>query len=592
MPAAKRRDLQARAQGLPIKVRKSASDIPSYIEAADVVVGMAGYNTTAEILRIGTPAVLVPRAAPSAEQRMRARLFEERGWVHVVDPDDLSPATLADAVLDALSSEPAAEGPDLAGLEVAVGEILSLLEADDAGERSPPRPAGGVTLHVDEVLSGRTGALGVRGALRSSPWRRNVRGVLVDAMAGPTPLGPCRLRRTKFKPGRKLTAYFDANVVGHGGPRAIAVTWQAADGAPVGRSAHETALEAEAGRRGLGLPFRSLTAAAPELRMRVDIAPLDAAFPQLVRLSDPAYVTKTHRRLDRSSTSSPFATVRDNAMSSSTVPRPSSRGRRSSPSCTGTSRGRVLSRWPSRSRTSSTDQVSAPAPGRWPTSTTATGHSCSSSVPGRPLSACLRGGARGIGRDLRTGGATLRRLHDAPAELGALVEPRPVEAELRATDRACEAIQHLLPRSGPVVRDILARTRDLLTRVPAEGPRFAHGDYKADHLLVGRSGVTLIDFDRCARADPSLDLAKFLADLRWWTTRRPARWRRRKRSSSTATARRHGRELVRARVLEPLLLLKMTARRVPVHEPDWDGRTSALVLQADRVLRDVERANP
>lgn len=139
MPAAKRRDLQARAQGLPIKVRKSASDIPSYIEAADVVVGMAGYNTTAEILRIGTPAVLVPRAGPSAEQRMRARLFEERGWVHVVDPDDLSPATLADAVLDALSSEPAAEGPDLAGLEVAVGEILSLLEADDADEE--PRPA-------------------------------------------------------------------------------------------------------------------------------------------------------------------------------------------------------------------------------------------------------------------------------------------------------------------------------------------------------------------------------------------------------------------------------------------------------------------
>jgi predicted glycosyltransferase len=138
MPVAKRRDLQARAQGLPIKVRKSASDIPSYIEAADVVVGMAGYNTTAEILRIGTPAVLVPRAAPSAEQRMRARLFGERGWVHVVDPDDLSPETLADAVLDAMSAEPALEGPDLAGLEVAVGEILALLEVDDVNEDAHP----------------------------------------------------------------------------------------------------------------------------------------------------------------------------------------------------------------------------------------------------------------------------------------------------------------------------------------------------------------------------------------------------------------------------------------------------------------------
>ena len=119
-----------------MKVRKSVSDIASYIAAADVVVGMAGYNTTAEILSIGTPAVLVPRAAPSAEQRMRARLFGERGWVHVVDPDDLCPRTLADAVLDALSGAPAAEGPDLTGLEVAVGEILSLLHVDDLSNRA------------------------------------------------------------------------------------------------------------------------------------------------------------------------------------------------------------------------------------------------------------------------------------------------------------------------------------------------------------------------------------------------------------------------------------------------------------------------
>ena len=138
MPASERRDLQSRSQGRPIKVRKSVSDIPSYIAAADVVVAMAGYNTTAEILRIGTPAVLVPRAAPSAEQRMRAQLFGERGWAHDVDPDDLSPETLADAVVDALSDGPATEGPDLTGLEVAVGEILSLLDVDEVGEDARP----------------------------------------------------------------------------------------------------------------------------------------------------------------------------------------------------------------------------------------------------------------------------------------------------------------------------------------------------------------------------------------------------------------------------------------------------------------------
>jgi Ser/Thr protein kinase RdoA (MazF antagonist) len=149
-----------------------------------------------------------------------------------------------------------------------------------------------------------------------------------------------------------------------------------------------------------------------------------------------------------------------------------------------------------------------------------------------------------------------------------------------------------MPQTGAVVRDILARTRDLLSRLPDEPPRFAHGDYKADHVLVGHTGVTLIDFDRCARAEPSLDLAKFLADLRWWMAHR---------SRAVASAQEEFLDgygpmsrlrLARARMLEPLLLLKMTARRVPVHETDWDGRTAALVGWSDQLLRDVERAGP
>ena len=60
---------------------------------------------------------------------MRARLFAERGWVQLVDPDDLSPSTIADAVLHALAP-PArrTDSPDLGGLDVAVGHLVSLLE--------------------------------------------------------------------------------------------------------------------------------------------------------------------------------------------------------------------------------------------------------------------------------------------------------------------------------------------------------------------------------------------------------------------------------------------------------------------------------
>ena len=446
-------------------------------------------------------------------------------------------------------------------------------------------------MHVDDVLSGRTGASGVRGALRSSPLRRRVRGVVVDALARPTPLGPCRIRRTKFKPGRKLTAYLDANVDGHQGRRAIAVTWHANDGAPLGRSAQEAALESDAERRGLRTPFRSLTAEAHDLRMRVHIAPLDATFPQLVRLSDPANVAE----LIGVATRFDVVTVRY---------RPGQR--------------HVLLYRPAAGEDGPTlfaklyrDDAGARAHdvARGVADLLDDARGCAGarpirylddgdrallfpSVPGVPLSAYLRGGARAAGAHLRHGGATLRRLHDAPPELAALVEPRPVEAELAATDRASEAIRQLLPHAGAVARDILARTRDLLSRMPAEPPCFAHGDYKADHLLVGRAGVTLIDFDRCARAEPALDLAKFLADLRWWMANR---------SSGVASAqeeflRGYGPasrlRLARAKVLEPLLLLKMTARRVPVHETDWDGRTAARVEWADELLRDVERASP
>ena len=128
MPANQRRNLMARAQGRAAQVRTSVVDVPSYIKAADVVVGMAGYNTTAEVLRSGTPAVLVPRRGPSSEQRMRASLFNERGWVGVVDPDELSPVALAQAINAAHVAPAPSVGPQLGGLEVAVGHLLSLVE--------------------------------------------------------------------------------------------------------------------------------------------------------------------------------------------------------------------------------------------------------------------------------------------------------------------------------------------------------------------------------------------------------------------------------------------------------------------------------
>ena len=130
MPADQRRDLEQRARGLPARVSMSVSDTLSYIEAADLTIAMAGYNTTMEILHSGKRAILIPRRGPSAEQRMRAQLFADHGWVEMIDPDCLDIANVAEHVCDALDRGPrmnAQQPPDMAGLNSAADTLLDLI---------------------------------------------------------------------------------------------------------------------------------------------------------------------------------------------------------------------------------------------------------------------------------------------------------------------------------------------------------------------------------------------------------------------------------------------------------------------------------
>ena len=155
MPREQRRRLQdeAAASGHWVRVKEKVSDTLSYIEAADALVTMAGYNTTVEVLRAGRPVVMVPRPGPSAEQRMRAALFAACGWVDAVPPERLSPAALAAAVMRALDA-PATEtngngarrAPALDGLRVAVDALLErpprpVVALDGLADRLVPEPA-------------------------------------------------------------------------------------------------------------------------------------------------------------------------------------------------------------------------------------------------------------------------------------------------------------------------------------------------------------------------------------------------------------------------------------------------------------------
>ena len=123
-------DLNQRAAKLPIHMLESVNDSLSHIAAADLVISMAGYNTTVEILRMRKPAILIPRAGPSAEQRTRARLFADKHWVDMIDPDELTPKKLAQRIsyhfkhpVEGNPNDP----PNLNGAAAAAALTLSVL---------------------------------------------------------------------------------------------------------------------------------------------------------------------------------------------------------------------------------------------------------------------------------------------------------------------------------------------------------------------------------------------------------------------------------------------------------------------------------
>ena len=97
-----RERLRQQAQGLKVRVLTHVEDSLSYLNAADLVVTMAGYNTLCQVLQLKRRALVVPRSGPSAEQQMRARLFNQRGLADVIYPSDLSPKKMACKLMENL----------------------------------------------------------------------------------------------------------------------------------------------------------------------------------------------------------------------------------------------------------------------------------------------------------------------------------------------------------------------------------------------------------------------------------------------------------------------------------------------------------
>lgn len=100
----------------------------SYVNAADLVITMAGYNSICEVVSLGKRAIVVPRVRRSeqTEQQIRAERFAQRGLVSMLRPDELTPERLARLIRDRLSSPPPVSSIDFGGLKH-VGEALSAL---------------------------------------------------------------------------------------------------------------------------------------------------------------------------------------------------------------------------------------------------------------------------------------------------------------------------------------------------------------------------------------------------------------------------------------------------------------------------------
>lgn len=96
--------LQASSQQASVTMMEFTNDLMSYLNAADVVISMGGYNTICEILSLQKKAIVIPRVKPVQEQLMRAERMSKRGFFKFIHPAELTAEGLMNAVQTELDS--------------------------------------------------------------------------------------------------------------------------------------------------------------------------------------------------------------------------------------------------------------------------------------------------------------------------------------------------------------------------------------------------------------------------------------------------------------------------------------------------------
>jgi aminoglycoside phosphotransferase len=450
---------------------------------------------------------------------------------------------------------------------------------------------------LDLVLSGSLGHGAVR-RLAADPLGNGVAEVLEGSLPD-APSLTWELVRSKFKPSRKLTAYYrvsntrpsEGTDPRSGGPQDlhVAVMWFA-QRQPVLRVADTSAADRSVPRSAL------LGAASEDGRIAVRISPDDPVMPQLTRLTDPWHLAFLVGDLSGRPAVAPGQVTVDTIRY-----RPGQRHVlrvrlggdawvyvKTDRDCSG---ARAVE-----TATFLRDRVADGAPGA--SVALPLGYAAKDStalwwnVPGVPLSRQVTAQPAGALQSVALAGRALRVLHESPVGPPSLPRrsgPEGVQAEAEETLRAGEHVAVLLPAVGRTCQEVVSQVVAGLHRVAGEAPALNHGDFKSGNLLVDRGRLTILDLDRAAWADPAKDLGKFLVDLRWWCPD-PVR------AASLTSAFRAGygpcdqSRWTRAVLFAALFQLKLTARRCAVHDPRWASHVHSGVGEAVEILRAVRGA--
>ena len=461
-------------------------------------------------------------------------------------------------------------------------------------------------MELVDALSGRAGAEGIRWLLVGDGPQYALERALSGMLSTSETLGACHLRAARFrvKPDVRLSATYDVEVLSNGRSekktRAVAVTWKPKwVGAPAGQPRPESIdMEAEAQSRGVAAPFRQLSAREPAWGMRIQVSPLDARFPQLVRASDPEYVRQmlssgctSGDDLQGEACSYAVSSVRYSPGHRHVLRYDSTHEdyRPIFAKCYKGEQGRRIFQVVTRVAewfAANGDGLGCLKPAVYIPDDSVILYPLAS---GTPLHEFLPRGDRRTGRHLERVGQALSLLHQAPKTLTGKLESYSFDAEIAEVEEACDYMPALSPSMGATIQAVIDRARELYERLPQEAPALTHCDFKAEHAWVTPRRLTFIDFDSSRLSDPALDVGNFLADLTFWHDNRKHTGlsQTQERFLAGYASRAPSQRLERARPWEALELVRMAGRRVPLFSRDWAARTERLVSRAETLLNDL-----